>query len=36
MFKLVDELLKRSKLRDELASKPGDELKERVAKRQDL
>ena len=33
MFKLADELLKESKLTDELASKLGQELKERVAKR---
>jgi len=36
MFKLADELLKGSKLTDELALKPGDELKERVTKRQGL
>jgi hypothetical protein len=33
MFKLADELLKESKLTDELALKLGAELKERVAKR---
>ncbi|KUO43352.1 MAG: hypothetical protein APU95_05720 [Hadesarchaea archaeon YNP_N21] len=32
MFKLADELLKESKLTDELALKLGAELKERVAK----
>ncbi|MCK4476083.1 MAG: hypothetical protein KAU16_05085, partial [Methanophagales archaeon] len=36
MFKLADELLKGSKLTDELALKLGDELKERVAKRHGL
>ena len=36
MFKLIDELLRGGKLRDELASKLGDKLKERVAKRQGL
>ncbi len=30
MFKIVDELLKESRLTDEMASKLGDELKERV------
>jgi len=36
MFKLADELLKDSKMTDELALKLGDELKERVAKRHGL
>ncbi len=36
MFKLADEVLKESKLTDELASKLGDELKERVARRHEL
>jgi len=36
MFKLTDELLKESKLTDEMASKLGNELKERVAKRHGL
>ena len=36
MFKLADELLKESKLTDERASKLGDELKERVAKKHGL
>lgn len=36
MFKIADELLKESKLTDELALKLGDELKERVAKRHGL
>jgi len=36
MFKVADELLKESKLTDELASKLGQELKERVAKRHGL
>ncbi|HJH26067.1 MAG TPA: hypothetical protein C5S37_04655 [Methanophagales archaeon] len=36
MFKLADELLKESKLTDEIALKLGDELKERVAKRHGL
>ena len=36
MFKIADELLKGSKLTDELASKLGNELKERVAKRHGL
>jgi polyhydroxyalkanoate synthesis regulator phasin len=36
MFKLADELLKESKLTDEMASKLGNELKERVAKRHGL
>jgi len=36
MFKLADELLKESKLTDELASKLGAQLKERVAKRHGL
>ena len=36
MSKLADELLKGSKLTDELALKLGDELKERVAKRHGL
>jgi polyhydroxyalkanoate synthesis regulator phasin len=36
MFKLADELLKESKLTDELALRFGDELKERVAKRHSL
>jgi polyhydroxyalkanoate synthesis regulator phasin len=36
MFKLADELLKESKLTDELALRFGDELKERVAKRHGL
>lgn len=36
MFKVADELLKNSKMTDELASQLGSELKERVAKRHDL
>jgi hypothetical protein len=36
MFKLADELLKESKLTNELALKLGDELEERVAKRHGL
>ena len=36
MFKLTDELLKASKLTDELALRLGDKLKERVAKRHGL
>ena len=36
MFKLADELLKNSKMTDELALKLGNELKERVAKRHGL
>lgn len=36
MFKIADELLKNSKITDELASKWGSELKERVAKRHGL
>jgi hypothetical protein len=36
MFKIADELLKESKLTDDLASKLGAELKERVAKRHGL
>jgi len=36
MFKLADELLKESKLTDELASKLADELKERVARKHGL
>ncbi len=35
-FKLADEILKKSKLTDELALKFGDELKGRVAKRHGL
>lgn len=36
MFKLADELLKNSKITDEMALKWGSELKERVAKRHGL
>jgi hypothetical protein len=36
LFKYADELLKNSKMTDELALKLGDELKERVAKRHGL
>ncbi|MBI4116890.1 hypothetical protein HY449_04050 [Candidatus Pacearchaeota archaeon] len=36
MFKVADELLKDSKITDELALKWGSELKERVAKRHGL
>ena len=36
MFKLADELLKDSRMTDELALELGDELKERVAKRHGL
>lgn len=36
MFKVADELLKNSKITDELALKWGSELKERVAKRHGL
>lgn len=36
LFKYADELLKNSKMTDELAIKLGDELKERVAKRHGL
>ena len=36
LFKYADELLKKSKMTDELAMKLGDELKERVAKRYGL
>jgi len=36
MFKLADELLKNSKITEEMALKWGSELKERVAKRHGL
>ena len=36
MFKLADELLKNSKITDEMTLKWGSELKERVAKRHGL
>ncbi len=36
MFKLADRLLKDSEMTDELASKLGNELKERVAKKHGL
>lgn len=36
MFKVADELLKNSKITDELALKWGSELKEKVAKRHRL
>lgn len=36
MFKVADELLKGSKITDELAAKWGSELKERVAKKHGL
>lgn len=36
LFKYADEILKKSKMTDELALKLGNELKERVAKRHGL
>lgn len=36
LFKVADEMLKNSKMTAEVASKLGDELKERVAKRHGL
>ena len=36
LFRYADEILKNSKMTDELALKLGDELKERVAKRHGL
>ena len=36
LFKYADEILKNSKMTDELALKLGDELKERAAKRHGL
>ena len=36
LFKYADEILKKSKMTEELALKLGDELKERVAKRHGL